>query len=326
MQRIKLLKLIRYIKVKGLINKYNKVYGENKEFELDKLLSLTDDEIELICNSANDTEALFRLRAHMVYKYNELIDLEVFCDSEMVLHIIEDIYLKLDSKEYDKEHNLIKGICSKDNIESLVRIDMFFSEILGAAMISSCGLDQEMLICSLGYLIVCKCDEGANLILTLASNKDLRERLEIDSTSEYYPALLNVISKAKYDYQVEQIDFLIRQKKETGEMAFLDEFDSFEDKISALEMFTKTTNEKAGEQLILMLEEEQDLIQTNPKLLLHHLEIGATLRSDEEFVPISSIKSIDVMEQALMIISKNIEIDAKTKVRVKKYPNAQNIK
>ena len=212
MQRIMLLKLLRHIKVKGLINKYKYVY-EDSEFELDKLLSLSDDEIELICNSENDTEALFRLRAHMVYRYNELIDLEVLCDSEIVLHIIESVYSKIGSQEYDKEHRLIKGICSQNSIESLERIDSFFMGLSNEGFISSCGLDSEMLMCSLGYTIISKCNEGADLILTLASNKALRERLGIDTTTEYYSELLNVISKAKYDYQVRQIDFLIRQKK-----------------------------------------------------------------------------------------------------------------
>ena len=318
MQRIKLLKLIRYIKVKGLINKYNNVYGENKEFELDKLLSLTDDEIELICNSANDTEALFRLRAHMVYKNNELIDLEVLCDSEIVLHIIENIYSKLDGKEYDKENKLIKGICSQNSIDSLQRIDMFFMELSNEKFISSCGLDSDMLMCSLGYTITSKCDEAADLILTLASDKSLREKLGIDATTEYYAGLLNVISKAKYDYQVEQIEFLIRQKKETGEMPFLDQFDRDVDKISVLETFTQTTNERAGDELIKILEEEEDLIKTNPILLIQHLEICTKLIDGEEFMPISSIKSIDEMEEALMKITKNIDIDENTKVRVKK--------
>ena len=107
-----------------------------------------------------------------------------------------------------------------------------------------------------------------------------------------------------------------------SEMAFLDEFENEKDKISTLEMFTKTTNEKAGAELISMLEEEQELIKSNPKLLINHLEVCASLRSDEDFVPISSIKSIDEMEGALMQIEKNIEIDENTKVRVKKHPKA----
>lgn len=326
MKREKLLKLIRHIKVKGLINKYNKVYGKNKEFELDKLLSLTDDEIELICNSENDTEALFRLRAHMVYEASDLINLKVMCDSEIVLHIIENVFSKIDIEEYDKEHRLIKGICSKDNEETLERIDTFFMCISNSVRFSSCGLDSEMLMCSLGYTIISKCDEGADLILSLASNKSLREKLEIDSTSEYYAALLNVISKAKYGFQVEQIEFLIRQKKENGEMAFLDEFESDDDKITVLEMFTATGNARAGEELIAMLEKEEELIKSNPKLLIERLNVCVRLKDDEDFVSISSIKLIDELEYAILHIDKNIEIDENVKVRVKKYPNAQNIK
>ena len=109
-------------------------------------------------------------------------------------------------------------------------------------------------------------------------------------------------------------------------MPFLDQFDRDVDKISVLETFTQTTNERAGDELIKMLEEEEDLIKTNPILLIYHLEICTKLIDGEEFIPISSIKSIDEMEEALMKITKNIEIDENTKVRVKKYPNAQNIK
>lgn len=328
MQRTILVDLIKFIKKNDLVNKYNNIYStydnllsqEDTAFKLDKIFSLTDDEIKLIISSSHVTEALFRLRVHMKYGYNELMDLKVSSDFELVLHIVEDIYSKIDKDEYDKEHKLIKGVCSQNSIEALERIDMFLRDLTAQGSLSSCGLDLDMLLCSLGYTIKSKCDEGADLILSLASNSFLRKKLEIDDKGEYYSALLDVISKANHKFQVSQIESLLKAKQEKNELSYLYKFQSEEDRLNVLRMFTRTMNERAGEQLILMLEEEEQLIKTNPKLMIEKLEICRALDDEEEIVPISSIKTIDELEYALLrIIHSNMEIDKDTKVRLKRH-------
>lgn len=327
MKSEKLLELIRFLKEKDLIQKYNDIYKyyderyeeENPGFKLKELYTLTNEQADLIMSSRHDVEALFRLRMNE-YGYDELMSLSVGCDSENLLQIVEEILYKDDSETYDTELSLIRFIALQTKSEAeLENIQLFISQIANKSELYDCGLDLEELLYSLECITKCKTYNGANFISRLASLNSMRRICHLDEDIEYYKNVIDVVTKSKHNFQVEYIEYLLKCDMDVinSRQNPLESFD-IDDRIAVLSLFNTTTNEDACNQIISTLVSNRNLIKHNSSYLIEKLVECASLEKDEELVKLSSITSIEDLETALMTLEPSIEIDEYTKVKMKK--------
>lgn len=329
MKRDKLLELLKYIKEKDLIQKYNdiyKEYDENKEienpgFKLQDLYSLTDEEVNLILSSKHDIEALFKLRMNSI-GYKHLIKKEVKLDDNLVLETIEDFRKFEDYDEYDKEKMIIEIIIKQDK-SSIDNIILFLSQMLNKKELG----DTNLIIDNLSYYLCCiaKCKtvKSANLLSSLASSSKERtdcgfHKYQIDESYEL--KVVDKISECDKNFQADLIKELLRLRDTipSHNSILLNNMGNETRKIKVIDLFTKLENEHAGIRIIDILREHSDIIPNKPDYVMSLLEECSTLKNYEDYVSITTITEIEDLERALLNIDKDIEINEFVKLKVKK--------
>lgn len=329
MKKDKLLELLKYIKEKDLIQKYNdiyKEYDENKEienpgFRLQDLYLLTDEEVDLIISSKHDVEALFRLRMNSV-GYKHLIKHEVKLDDNVILETIEDFRKFDDYDEYDKEKMIIEIIIKQDK-SSIDSIILFLSNMLYKKELSDTNLTIDNLCYYLCCIAKCKTVKSANLLSLLASSSKERtdcgfHKYQIDESYEL--KVVDKISECDKNFQADCISTILRMRDSipSHNAVLLNYIGNDTRKIKVIDLFTKVENEDAGIRMLEILKEDTEKLRTKPDFVISMLEQCTTLKSNEDYVNITAITEIGDLENALLNIDENIEIDASIKVKLKK--------
>lgn len=333
MKKDKLLELLKYIKEKDLIKKYNdiyKEYDENKEiknpgFKLQDLYSLTDEEVDLIISSKHDVEALFRLRMHSVH-YKHLIKHEVKLDDNVILKTIEDFRTFDDYDEYDREKKIIEILIKQDMqgaYKSIYSIIYFLNNMANKKELSDTNLTIDNLCYYLCCIAKCKTVKSANLLSSLASSSKERtecgfHKYQIDESYEL--KVVDKISECDKNFQADCISTLLRMRDSipSHNAVLLNNIGNDTRKIKVIDLFTKVKNEDAGIRMLEILKEDTEKLRTKPDIVISMLEECTALKSNEDYVNITAITEIDDLENALLNIDENIEIDASIKVKVKK--------
>ena len=329
MKTSKLLELIKYIKEKDLIRKYNEVYKkydenkgiDNPGFKLQDLYSLNDECVNLILSSKHDVEALFKLRMNSV-NYNELINYEVKTNDNIVLEIIENIRSKEDYDEYDKDKKIIRLVIRQKE-QGIEKFKFFMNYMDNKKEMSTCGLSMQRLHNYLYYVCESKTYNGAKLISMLASSSKERNDYGFHKYMKNEDYVLNVIdkiSKCEKDFQVEYIDILMRMQEYNPvyNAILLNNIPDNYKKLKVIELFTKTENEDACKRMIEIIKESIDNLINRSDYVISMLEECSTLRNDEDYVNISSITEIDDLEEILNTMDKDAKINGFVKVKVKK--------
>lgn len=328
MKKEKLLELIKYIKENNIIEKYNDVYKEydekkdikNPGFKLEDLYSLTDEEIDLILASKHDVEALFRLRMNNVH-YKNLISCEVICDDTDVLEAIEKLRNKLDYDEYDKDKKIIKYIVKQEK-SGIEKMFLFLSNMVQKRELSEANLKLEDLF----FYLMCICEtktyKASNLIGALASSTKKRSEHGIHDLyreSEYTLKVIDKISMCNKDFQVDYIGELLRMKVNIPycNPVLLNNIEIMDKRIKVIELFTKAEREEACKKMLETIQENVEKLRNNPDRVINMLEECTTLKSDEDYVNICAITTIDELEEILSNMDDGIEIDESVKVKVK---------
>jgi len=333
MKKDKLLELIKYIKEKDLIEKYNDVYkeyDENKDienpgFRLQDLYSLTDKEVDLILSSKHDVEALFRLRMNSVH-YKELMSCEVKLNDVVVLETIEDFRTFEDYEEYDKNKTIIELIIKQDK-QSIDNIILFLSNMVNKKLLGDTNLSIDFLCSHLSDIAKCKTYKSANLIALLASSS--HERTECGGMhlylidAWYVLKVVDKISECDKNFQSDYIETLLRMREHNPKYntVLLNNISDNYKKLKVIELFSKTENEDACKRMLEIIKESIENLRNKPDYVISMLEECSTLKSDEEYVGITTISEIEDLEKILGNMDEGIEIDEYVKVKVKKKKN-----
>lgn len=330
MKKGKLLGLIKYIKEKDLIQKYNDVYKEydekkeieNPGFRLQDLYSLLDEEVDLILSSKHDVEALFRLRMNSVH-YKELMNCEVKTNDTVVLETIEDFRAMEDYDEYDKEKKIITLLIKQEK-ECINNIILFLSHMVNKKLLGDTNLSIDYLCEYLNCIAICKTYKSANLIALLASSS--KERTECGGIHSllidawYGLKVIDKISECDKNFQSDCIETLLRMREHNpkyNSILINNIKDSYK-KIKVIELFTKTENEDACKRMLEIAKESIENLINRPDYVISMLEECTTLKSDEDYVNITTITEMEELERILDNMNENVEIGEYVKVKVKK--------
>ena len=329
MKKEKLLELIKYIKKKDLISKYNDVYKEydekkeieNPGFILQDLYSLTDEEVDFILSSKSDIEALFKLRMNSVH-YKNLISCEVICNDNDVLEVIEKLRIKLDYDEYDKDKKIIKYIVKQEK-SGIEKMFLFLSNMVQKRELSETNLKLE----DLYFYLMCICEtktyKASNLIGALASSSKKRADYGICDLlrePDYPLKIIDKISMCKKDFQVDYISEILRMRVNIPfcNPVLLNNIEIKDKRLKVIELFTKTESEEACKKMLETIQENVEKLRNNPDRVISMLEECTSLKSDEDYVNICAITTIDELEEIISKMDDGVEIDESVKVKVKK--------
>lgn len=336
MKKDKLLELIKYIKDKDLIRKYNDVYkeyDENKEienpgFRLQDLYSLTDEEVDLILSSKHDVEALFRLRMNSVH-YKELMNCEVKLNDNIVLETIEDFRVFEDYEEYDKDKKIIEIIIKQGiqgTYETIYNIIYFLNHMGNKKLLGDTNLSIDYLCEYLNCIAKSKTCKGANLIALLASSSHERNACGLHKylrVNEYELKVVDKISECDKKFQADCINTLLRMREHNPKYnaILINNISDNYKKLKVIELFTKTENEAACKRMLEIIKENIDNLRNRPDYVINMLQECSTLKCEEEYVNITTITEIEDLEGILCNMDAGVEIDEFVKVKVKKKKN-----
>ena len=329
MKKEKLLELIKYIKENDLIQKYDDVYKEydekkdikNPGFKLENLYSLTKEEVDLILSSKSDIEALFRLRMNDVH-YKDLIKCDVKCDDTLVLETVEDFRCFIDYHEYDKDKRIIRYIIKQDE-DKIEKIVLFLSHMIHKNELTDTKLSVDVLCYYLTCISECKVYKASNLIGALASSSRERTELGILEFARYPHYGLKIIEKIREcnkNFQADYINTLLRMRTHMPQYntVLLNNIEVIEKRLKVIELFTKTENEDACKVMLEIIKENVEKLRNNPDNVINMLEECATLKSDEDYVNITTITRIEELEEIINSMAEGMEIDESVKVKIKK--------
>ena len=170
----------------------------------------------------------------------------------------------------------------------------------------------------------CKTYKGANLIALLTSSS--KERTDCGGMNSYLTdawyilKVVDKISECDMNFQVHDIETLLRMKEYNPKYnaILINNISDNYKRLKVIELFSKVENEDACKRMIEIMKESIKNLINRPDYVISMLEECSTLKSDEDYVNITTITEIEDLERILSNMDEKVEIDEFVKIKVKK--------